>query len=255
MSRTLLIVSRFFLHHKRNQKEIVIRCLFYLVILFIFSRLWQATAFAEPAQSRGLLWYLAVTELIVMAPPPIQVEIEADIRSGDIVYQLIRPIDYLWLKVAEASGACLFRFLALMVAGLPWCALLAGQAPPPGPLLASLTTALLAALVFVLFQALIGLSAFLLQDPAPCYWLWQRASFIFGGMLLPLDFYPELLRKLTLMLPFASLLYAPAKLVMAFSWTGFLVTLAAILIWGLVAAWLAHAFYLKLLAALKINGG
>jgi ABC-2 type transport system permease protein len=233
----------------------IIRSSFYLVILYIFSKLWQATQFTEANSHESMIWYLAITELIVLSIPLIQSEIENDIRSGDIVYQVLKPIDYLWLKVAESTGAFLFRFTVLVTLAIPYCYYLSGVVPKLCILISSLLCAALGTFVFIIFQTAIGLTAFILQDSSPVYWLWQRSSFLFGGMLIPLSFYPVYLKTFAYMLPFASLLYAPARLILDFSINHFFITLAGISFWGLIAFMLSNYLYYQLLKSLKVNGG
>ena len=38
---------------------------------------------------------------------------------------------------------------------------------------------------------MIGLSAFMVEDVSAFMWIYQKLAFIFGGMLIPLDFYPQ----------------------------------------------------------------
>jgi ABC-2 type transport system permease protein len=243
------------LHNGKNRKEIFIRSLFFLVILFIFSKLWQATQFSDGGNWPSMIWYLSVTELIVLSVPFIQIDIENDIRSGDVAYQLLKPIHYLWLKIADSIGAFLFRFTVLMIIAIPTCAYLSGYIPPPSILLLSYLTAGIAGLVFILFQTAIGLLAFKLHDATPIFWVWQRCSFLFGGLVIPLDFYPSFLKTASYFLPFASLLYGPASLILSFNAQDFLFVLGGLLFWGVAAVLLANGLYIRMLKSLKINGG
>jgi ABC-2 type transport system permease protein len=202
-----------------------------------------------------MIWYLSVTELIVLSIPLIQIDIENDIRSGDVVYQLLKPIHYLWLKISECIGAFLFRFTVLMLIAIPFCTYLSGSMPPIHILFAVYLTAGLAGLVFVLFHTTIGLIAFKLQDSTPIFWVWQRCSFLFGGLVIPLDFYPSYLKIASYFLPFASLLYAPARLIIEFNTKNFLIVLGGLLFWGLIALFLATRLYIRMLKSLKVNGG
>jgi hypothetical protein len=52
-------------------------------------------------------------------------------------------------------------------------------------------TVVVAALPNLAFCALIGLCAFFLESTSPVYWLCEKLSFAFGGLMLPLDLYPD----------------------------------------------------------------
>ena len=74
------------------------RMAFYAVILFIFSRLWEVVVERGAVgglSMKELLWYLAVTEWVMLSMPLVHLQIEADVRRGDIAYLLPRPISYL----------------------------------------------------------------------------------------------------------------------------------------------------------------
>ena len=202
-----------------------------------------------------MIWYLSVTEIIVLSIPLIQIDIENDVRSGDVVYQLLKPINYLWLKIAESVGAFLFRFGILILIAIPFCAYLSGVIPPLSVLCSAYVMAALAGIVFILFQTTIGLLAFKLQDTTPIFWLWQRSSFLLGGLVIPLDFYPSILKVFAYLTPFASLLFAPARLVLEFSVENLLIAFAGLLFWAIVAILLAERLYVRMLKALKVNGG
>lgn len=243
------------LHNGKNRKEILVRSSFFLIILYVFSKLWQATQFADGTNPQSMIWYLFITELITLSIPLVQIEIENDIRSGDVAYQLLKPVSYLWLKISESIGAFIFRYLILMVIGIPFCIYLSEFVPPLHILLTTYILAGIAGLAFILFHTTIGLLAFKLQDSSPIFWIWQRSSFLFGGLLIPLDFYPWYLKGISYLLPFASLLYAPARLVINFNAENVFIALGGLLFWGLVALFLAKGLYGRMLKSLKINGG
>ncbi len=255
MKKYLLLTLYSVLHNGRNRKEVIIRSFFFLVILYIFSKLWEATQFSNHANPQSMIWYLSVTELIILASPSIQVEIENDIRSGDIVYQLLKPVNYLGIKISESLGSFFFRFAGLLLISVPFCIYISSYIPSPHILFVTYLSAALAGVVFLLFHMIIGLLAFKLQDSSPIYWVWQRSSFLFGGLLIPLDFYPGYLKTAAHFLPFASLLYSPAHLIMEFSPMNFLLTIAGLLFWGCVAFLLMLKLYTKMLKSLKVNGG
>jgi ABC-type uncharacterized transport system permease subunit len=92
---------------RRERGELYGRVAFFAVILGVFSSLWEAVAEAGmpvATDPKALVWYLAVTEWIVLSAPPMHIEIQEAIRRGDIVCQLGRPASYVGAKVAEGLG-------------------------------------------------------------------------------------------------------------------------------------------------------
>ena len=106
-----------------------------------------------------------------------------------------------------------------------------------------------------MFHAAIGLAAFWLQDCSPVYWIWQKFAFILGGLMLPLEIYPEWLRTIALWSPFSALMYGPGR--MAFGWdpTYAAVVVMKLLLWALLAGLLLRVIYRRALLVLDVNGG
>jgi ABC-2 type transport system permease protein len=187
------------------------------------------------------------------------------VRSGNIAYALLRPISYLWLRFCEGLGTMFLRMLMLGVFGFGLCAILTRSAaganasawPSGGPLalLCGMLTAVVAAALNLVFRAMIGLSAFFVQDTSPVSWVWQKLSFVFGGLMFPLDMYPDSLQSIAAATPFPSLLYAPGRIAIgaepAFVWHA-LATLAA---WSIVSVLCVHFAFRRAQRALEINGG
>jgi ABC-2 type transport system permease protein len=245
------------------------RLAFYAVLLMIYARVWQMV---QKSGSLGLfehgdlVWYLAVTEWIALSLPPLYLDIEADIRSGNIAYFLPRPISYLWLRFSEALGILLVRMLVLGVFGFGLALLLTRVSTPEGvnvllpsggplALVCGALTAVVAATLNLVFYAIIGLCSFVIEDTSPIYWVWQKLSFVFGGLMFPLDIYPDTLHAVANATPFPSLLYGPARIAIgaepAFIWRTTLVLAA----WTLFGVLCAHFAFRRALKFLEINGG
>jgi ABC-2 type transport system permease protein len=235
------------------------RAAFYALILLVFSRLWEvASAGARPLAitQQDLLWYLAITEWVLLSVPQLHLEIEADVRSGDLAYQLPRPLSDLGARLAEASGAMATRLLLLGLLGAAAATLLAGGLPQdPRGLLLAIPLGLAAAGVALLLHAGMGLAAFWLQDVSPLYWIWQKAAFVLGGLLLPLELYPSWLRSLAGWTPFPALLNGPGRLAFGRAPEQALHTAISLSIWGAISAAMLVLLYRRGLRALDVNGG
>ncbi|HEX7450631.1 MAG TPA: ABC-2 family transporter protein [Polyangiaceae bacterium] len=236
------------------------RVAFYAILLTIYGRIWELVGQRSPLGRFGradLVWYLAITEWIALSLPAIHLEIEADVRSGNVAYLLSRPISYFWLRFAEGLGTLLVRMLILGLFGFGIAYLLSGGLASGGllALVCGALTAVVAATLNLIFCAIIGLSAFFTEDTSPLYWVWQKLAFVFGGLMFPLDMYPEAVRTVANATPFPSLLYAPGRIAIgaepAFLWQTTLVLLG----WLVVAVVSAHFAFRRALKTLEINGG
>jgi ABC-2 type transport system permease protein len=213
------------------------RLALYLLILVIFRQLWLATPLQELAQpsptAEEMLWYVAVTEWVVFAAGTPYRTVEEHIRSGQIESALLRPLPYAAATLAEWSGATAFYLLAIGAAGLATAAALTGTIPlTAASALPLLLAGALGSAIALLFQLQLGYAVAWLGTSAPLFWIWQKLLFVFGGLLLPLTFYPQALRGVAEFGPFAAILFAPGSLVLAPAGT----SVAAIL--GQQVAWL-----------------
>ncbi len=235
------------------------RMFFFVLILLVFSNLWAAVGARieiPGATMREMVWYLAITEWIVLSVPPLQLAIEEDVRRGSIAYQLPRPISYIGARFAQASGDLALRALVLGTTGFGTAMWLTGGLPSdPSGLVLALPLGVLSAGVSLCFLAAIGLTSFWLQDCMPVYWIWQKASFILGGLFLPIDLYPEWLQAVAGWTPFWAMMYGPAR--MAFGWQPELAAEIAfkLVLWSTIAVFLVSWTQRRGLRALDINGG
>jgi ABC-2 type transport system permease protein len=199
--------------------EVATRTLFLGVILYIFLQLWRVTySETRSIQLGGLtlaqmLWYLAMTEAITLSAPRIAQEVDQDVRTGALAVQLIRPLDYPLARLWTTLGERLVRFALNAAVGAAIALLLVG--PIPFTAVGLLMFALALPLAFVLDflgSFLIGLAAFWLEDTSGLTLIYSRVSMILGGMLIPLELFPEWLQPILRALPFASMVYGPSRL-------------------------------------------
>lgn len=242
----------------RERLALASRVAFFALLLFVFSRLWRILlrddhAGPGPVES---VWYLAVTEWITIPQPRIHVDIEQDVRSGDLAYQLHRPVSYLGCRIASGLGELLLSMAVLAVPGVALAYFFAGGFPADARglwLVAPL--GLLAATFLLLCHVGIGLTSFWLHDCSPIYWVWQKANFVLGGLMVPLVLYPAWLRELASWTPFAAMLSGPGGMVFSGSSWRCLEVGGALLLWILVALAMLRMLYLRGLRALVLNGG
>jgi ABC-2 type transport system permease protein len=193
------------------------RAVLYVVVLGIFWRLWQATPLGELAppapDAAGLLWYLAITEWIVFSGGLPYRDVEADIASGQIAVALQRPVPYGIATLARWGGgaACHLVVLGAVGAGAAWY--LTGTVPltlaiAPGLALSGF----LAVALILLCHLQLGYLAAWLGTSAPAFWIWQKSTFVLGGLLIPLTLYPPPWRGIAAMSPFAAMLFGPGSL-------------------------------------------
>ena len=241
--------------------EILWRSLAILIFLWVFTFLWRvAYANANTDTLVGLtlrdtLWYLMLAESIELSRPRFAQTIAQAVKDGSIAYLLSKPYDFLLYQMGVNAGDTVFRFILTFIFGSSLVWYMAG--PPPNPSGWPLTLVAVTAgwVINFFLTALIGLAAFVTEEVAPFEWIYQKFIFILGGMMIPIDFYPDWLQTIARATPFAYIMYGPARLFVSPSPERFASLLAGQLIWifslGLIVA-LAYRGGLRRLA---INGG
>ncbi len=203
--------------------ELGMRAVQMALFMSVFMALWS-TAFGISGQTEmegfslaEMVWYLAMTETITLSSARIFAEISEDVKAGNLAYTLARPLSYPAYQVANSLGNSAPRFLlnlltAALVVGLG-TRQIAGS---PVSLLAFLGLAALAMLLDALIAVLIGLLAFWIEEVLPAFWIYQKMLFTVGGLFLPLELFPDWLRRIAQWLPFQFITYVPARTFVAF---------------------------------------
>ena len=138
-------------------------------------------------------------------------EIGQDIRSGDIALRLSKPQPYQFTLLTLVTSNRIKRFLTVGLTTLALGFLVIGiQAPASAAaLMAFILCAILGNALFMLIDLILSYSAFYLTDYWYISWVSGGLMQLFGGTLLPIWFYPELLAKLSKALPFAYVVNVP----------------------------------------------
>jgi ABC-2 type transport system permease protein len=233
------------------------RALFFAVILGVFSALWRAVAESGMplgARQEQLVWYLAATEWILLSTPARHLEIQEEVRRGDVAYQLSRPVSYPRAALAQCLGTLSVRAPVLGVVACGCAFAFTGRLP-------GLTTLLLIALLGTIACAILaelyvalGLVSFWLRDATPLYWVASKLLFILGGLMLPLELYPRWLQLVAACTPFPVLLAGPAGFLLHPGEAAWSLALR-LLFWGGFLFGLVELVFWRATRTLQLNGG
>lgn len=242
--------------------EVWSRLFFLSVILYIFMRVWNVVfAHSHAANFSGyslndVIWYLALTEAIMMSAPPLTPKIDEDVRTGAIAVQLVRPLSYPLYRLASTLGERAVRFA---VTGFAAFCIALVLAKPPEQLFYGACFALVAlpgafVLDFVGFL-LVGLSAFWLEDTTGLSLIYSRLTMILGGMLLPLDLFPQSFQFILKALPFGNIVSGPARQLVHPDPAVLLALLANQALWIAVLGTAVAVVYSRAIHRVALNGG
>ena len=213
--------------------EFLMRGLMIAMFLLVFVALWS-TVYAIGGQGEiagfrlsQVIWYLAMTETVILSGSRVFIEISDAVKSGDLAYTLVRPYSYLGFQIAHSLGSTFPRlvlnFVVATLVILPFVRCV--ETSLPG-LAGFLVLALLGAVLDAMVAVLIGLGAFFIEEVRPLHWIYSKLLMSVGGMFLPLDMFPAWLRRISDALPFRFIIYAPARTFVAFDARFFLRALA-----------------------------
>jgi len=241
--------------------ELMMRSATILLFMWIFFQLWHITFAASGSDIiNGLslhdtMWYLLLAETLELGRPRLARVISEQVKDGSIAYLLNKPYNFLIYQLSSGLGESLPRMGMLFVLGgaLVWA--MAG--PPPDMVNWPVALVALAGawLLHFCVNSLIGLSAFAVEEVAPFEWIYQKFVFILGGMLIPLDFYPAWLQTIAKSLPFAYMMYGPARLFVLPDPALFAQILVGQLLWLALLGGLLTLVFTRGMKRLAINGG
>lgn len=201
-----------------ERSELLGRLALLPLFLGVLGSLWKAIAANKmplAASSEQMVWYLAVTQWVLFSVPHPEFELEQQIRRGDVTYQLMRPISLLGATYAEGLGTLLVQLPVFAVGSFGSAFLFTGSLPWRAcDMLLLIPLGSFGALVLFSFQVAIGISAFWFRNIAPLGWIWSKATFVLGGLMLPLPIYPRWLEQFAMTTPFAQSLYGPASVLL-----------------------------------------
>ncbi len=195
------------------------RIFFLGIILFIFLRLWQVTYSQTNATILGgftiaqMLWYLVVTESIMLSTPRVSYYVDQAVRTGAIAVYLLRPMSYPMHELFACLGERFIRFGLNLAVG----SVIALICIWPIPLSAQGLLLFLLAIPFAFVldfigYFLVGLCAFWMEDTTGLVFLYSRITMVLGGMLIPIELFPESWQSVLRVLPFSSIVYGPARM-------------------------------------------
>jgi len=102
---------------------------------------------------------------------------------------------------------------------------------------------------------ILSLSSFWFEENNAFFWIYSKLIFTLGGMLMPIDLFPNWLKSLSGYLPFAYVTYVLAKLAVDFSFSNFYQQFIIQIVYLTIFFSLAMILYRKGAKNLNVNGG
>ena len=249
------------LHNMAYPLDLALHSLNIVFFMWIFAHLWRVVYETEGTMAisglslRDTLWYLMVAETIVLSRPRMSREMSAAVKDGSIAYLLNRPYSFLGYHLSKGLGDTAMRAVGNAVAGGAVVWYMVG---PPSPSFGwALVPILICAawLIDFFLSALIGLLAFVTEDVSGFDWVYSKLTLLLGGLLFPLDFFPEWLRGIALLTPFAYTVYGPSRCFVDPAGWRLSEVFTGQLVWILALGLIVLISYRRSVRRLGVNGG
>lgn len=239
------------------------RIISYLLMMFIFMNLWQYM-YSNPNEiinnysMSQMIWYVTITELIysVMNGRKFCHRIINDVRSGNLVYNINKPYNYINYLLFSHLGEITINFVICGISGIAIGYIFLGSFPSLDLLkiLAILLTIILALIINTLLVIFIGLFSFIIEDSTPFYWIYSKIMLLMGT-IFPIEFFPKSMQKILSFSPIYANSYGPARLFVDFSIKSFGILIIAQIIYISLSYLLCFLIYKKGVKRLNANGG
>lgn len=183
----------------------------YFIFVAVYFYIWRAVYAASP---EAVIAGYDVAEIVTYAAvgwmirsfyfSSVDQAIAADVRQGDVVRHLLRPLDYQGARMAEAFGESAFRLVALTAPSALFVFISFPVAAPAHPAAAAAfaLSLLLSFAVFFELSYLVGLSAAFTEQAAGLLRAKTAAVELLSGLLVPLAFFPVWAQGILAWLPF-----------------------------------------------------
>ena len=197
-----------------NVTGIAVNFFFFLVHAQVFLAFFEGRGRVAGYDGNDAVLYFAASESLMMVigimSASTNLKVAERVRSGDIAVDLARPLR-LWRRhLAEAYGSGAYYLIAratVLYGAAVWLFEL------DVPLRAELMCLPVAVVLAIAAASLAGYVA-----AASAYWIEGArgpisatlfASLIFGGVFVPIDFYPDAVRSVCAVLPFRAMAHTP----------------------------------------------
>jgi ABC-2 type transport system permease protein len=185
-------------------------------------------------------------------------DVDQRLSTGDIAIDLIRPVRYPGMLLADQLGRAAYRLVFMIIPIVAFAALIFGMQAPASPMAAIgfVVTLPLTMLISYAIGYLIALLAFWFLTTFHFSWTINALVTVFSGSFLPLWFFPDGWDTIARLLPFQFLGFVPAA-----TWMGeltgmeLLTTLLSGLFWTVFLLALTAWLWMRATIRLVVQGG
>ncbi len=203
--------------------------------------------------------YMAiVSSVVVLFKTYTEWEISNKIIDGNIIMDLIKPLDLQMQYFARSLGAVLFNGITITLPVMIVVYIVWGEFVNGGVALLWFTlSALLAYGISFLFDYITGVISFYTESIWGISIVKETTILFFAGAVVPLTFFPERMQTVLAFLPFQAIYHTPITILTntSIATTEIVQMLAVQLFWVTILIIASRLFYNRSLKTVTVNGG
>ena len=233
--------------------------LYMAVAYFLWTSIYTNTTTIHGLSFNETFIYVAIgSTVFVLLKTYADWQIAHDIEDGAISIYLTKPVDYQMYALCLSLGSTLTNLAAITVPTVLLLVFVFKVSIPLGPGLVLFPFSLLLAfLISYCFDYFTGLTAFYTES------IWGISTTkdvlisVLAGALVPLQFFPDAIQKVLLVLPFQAIYYTPLMMVTRpdQDWGTLLSMLGIQVIWTVLLFVATRLFYNQAIKVLRVAGG
>jgi ABC-2 type transport system permease protein len=188
---------------------------FGLIMVMVYGAFYRMSSRPQPMTYAQVVAYVWLGQAMLgMLPWNMDPDVRQLIRTGNVVYELLRPLDLyaFWYSRALAmrTAPTLLRAVPMLV--VAWLLLGLGRPSSVGSAIAWLAATLGSLLLGCAITVLMSICMLWTISGEGVFYLVATAATVLSGMVLPLPLFPEWAQSALALLPFRGLCDAPFRL-------------------------------------------
>ncbi len=227
--------------------------------IMVFTAFYRSNSQDQPMQLNEVITYIWLGQAMLgMQPWRVDPQSSHLINSGNIVFELLRPLDFYrhWLcrSFALRFAPTLLRALPVLLLAVAFWGL---RMPPTfGSLVAWIVSLLAALFLASAIQTVMDMSLLWTISGKGLSGLMAAMVMMFSGMIIPLPLFPDWLQPLIEFLPFRGLHDLPSRLYMGhLSPNEGILFILHQLTWAVVLCFLGRALLMRGVRRMIVQGG
>lgn len=233
----------------------------FVILLYIWTNIYESKSTIEGFSYSKMITYLCIAQGITAVygwNNAIEGLVADRIQKGDILFDLLKPVNFTEARYAEGIGSSLIQILFVILILFFIKMLLPEFLGPPslGQLLYFIISFIIGYFIMSSISLIVGLSSFILMNYWGVYYAKKAVVDLFSGSLVPFILLPPWFAKLCEILPFSKIVYIPTMIYLG-EISGYHVSISIFtqLIWCVILYIAAQVVFKFSIKRVTINGG